>query len=232
MAQNKYREQIQNSVITPSDASWSKLNKKLTDHENSKKNKKRIFMKYAASLLFIISIGFYLLQGENELTPDEINARPEIEKSSLKPPVVDAAPETLIANRTIDSAVIKNTEPELLANKEIKYEALKNEDHKGEQNANSIKAEPNYLQTSSLTTINKKEQHNLDENFEVEALLKNASRNLERNIQYSNKSKISGMDLLGEIEDDLEKDSRRKLFEKVIITIKNPAELEITDRSN
>lgn len=232
MAQNKYREQIQNSVITPSDDSWSKLNKKLTDHEKSKKNKKRIFMKYAASLLFIISIGFYLLQGENELTPDEINARPEKERSSLKPPVVDAAPETFIANQTIDSAVIKNTEPGLLANNEIKYQALKNEDHEGIQNANSIKAEPNYLQTSSLTTLTKNEQHNQDEDFEVEALLKNASRNLERNIQYSNKSKISGMDLLGEIEDDLEKDSRRKLFEKVIITIKNPAELEITDRSN
>lgn len=231
MAQNKYREQIQNSVITPSDDSWSKLNKKLTDHEKSKKNKKRIFMKYAASLLFIISIGFYLLQGENELTSDKINAIPEVEQPTLKPPVIDAKPATFIANRTIDSAVIKNTETGLLANNKIKYEALKNEDHEEIQNTNSNKAEPNYLETSSLTTTPKNEQHNRDENFEVEALLKNASRNLER-IQYSNKSKISAMDLLGEIEDDLEKDSRRKLFEKVIITIKNPAELEITDRSN
>ena len=232
MAQNKYREQIQNSVITPSDASWSKLYKKLTDHENSKKNKKRIFMKYAASLLFIISIGFYLLQGENEISPNEINALPEVEQPTLKPPVVDALPESRMANPTSDSAVIKNTEPGLLANKEIKHEALKNEEHEGEQNANSIKADHDYLQTSSLTMTSKNEKHNLDENFEVEELLKNANRNLEQNIQYSNRSKISGMDLLGEIEDGLERDSRRKLFEKVIITIKNPTELEITDRSN
>jgi hypothetical protein len=107
--------------------------------------------------------------------------------------------------------------------------AIKNEDSL-EKDKNSQRVHE-YLATIPLSENSKDAQQNMSTEAEVDALLKNAILNIEKNDFYFSKSEISALDLLGEIEDNLEKDSRRKLFEKIIITIKNPTEIEITDRS-
>jgi hypothetical protein len=234
MEQNKYREQIQNSTIIPSDGSWDKLNKKLTHHDNDKINNKRLFMKYAASLLFIISIGFYFLPPENEISSDEIKASPKVDKSSIKSSVANTDPEPYPPSPTLNSTVIKKTVTKTQTDEIIYYkveESVANnyEDNKV-QNENSHKEVHDDSTTNTLFATSKN-VHNIDTEYEVEELLKNANLNIEKNDQYLNKTKISAMVLLEEIEDDLEKETRRKLFEKIIITIKNPTEIEITDRS-
>ena len=234
MEQNKYREQVQNGTIIPSDGSWDKLSKKLTDHDNDKINDKRLFMKYAASLLFIISIGFYFFQPENEISTDEIKASPKVEKSYIKSSVADSDSELYPAAPTLNPTVIKKREPEPQADIIINYEveesvAINNEDNKA-QNENSHKEVHDDFTTNTLM-VTSKDVRIADTEYEVEELLKNANLNIEKNDQYLNRTKINAMALLEEIEDDLEKETRRKLFEKIIITLKNPTEIEITDRS-
>lgn len=234
MEQNKYREQVQNSTIIPSDDSWDKLSKKLTDHDNDKINNKRLFMKYAASLLFVISIGFYFLPLENEISTDEFKASPKVDKSSIKSSVANSDTEPYPASPTLNSTVIKKTVPKTQLDEIIYYKveesvAINNEDNKL-QNENSHKEVYDDFTTNTLMATSKK-VHNADTDHEVEELLKNANLKIEKNDHYLNKTKISAMVLLEEIEDDLEKETRRKLFEKIIITIKNPTEIEITDRS-
>jgi hypothetical protein len=235
MEQNKYRERIQNSVIAPSDGSWEKLSKKLDKYDNDKKNNKRLFMKYAASMLIIISISFFFLPPENEISTDETTVSPEVGKTSIKPSVTNSGHEPYLASPTENSTVIKMSEPKPLANEIINYGveesvAVKNEDNI-EQNENSQRSVPKYYTTNTSKVTSKIVQQKIDTDYEVEELLKNAILNIEQNGQYLNKTKFSALDLLGEIENDLERDSRRKLFEKIIITIKNPTEIEITDRS-
>lgn len=56
--QDKYREEIQSRSIQPSEGSWEQLSKKLDAHENLQKTKKWGFLKYAAAILVIASVGF------------------------------------------------------------------------------------------------------------------------------------------------------------------------------
>ena len=98
-------------------------------------------MKYAASLLFIISFGFYFFQPENESSTDEIKASPKVEKSSIKSSVADSDPELYPAAPTLNPTVIIKREPEPQADEIINYEveesvAINNEDNKA-QNENS-----------------------------------------------------------------------------------------------
>ena len=235
MERNKYREQIQNSVCTPSEVSWEKLDKKLTDHDSRKINNKGLFMKYAVSVLLIVFASSYFFQAENEIARDKIKVSPEVEKSSVKPPATNSKPDTYSTSPTENSSRIKMMETNSPANKTINYEvkerlAIKNEDSM-EKDKNSQRVMPKYYATNPSNENSKITQQNVNTEDEVDALLKNAMLNIEKNDLYLNKSKISALDLLGEIEDDLEKDSRRKLFEKIIITIKNPTEIAITDRS-
>jgi len=234
MEQIKYREQVQNGTIIPSDDSWGKLSKKLTDHDNDKTNNKWLFMKYAASFLFIISFGFYFFQPENEILKDEIKESPKVENSSIKSSVADSDPELYPAAPTLNPTVIKKREPKPQADIIINYEveesvAINNEDDKA-QNENSHTEGHDDFTTNTLM-LTSKDVRVADTEYEVEELLKNANLNLEKNDHYLDKTKINAMALLEEIEDDLAKETRRKLFEKIIITIKNPTEIEITDRS-
>jgi len=233
MERNKYREQIQNSIVEPSEDSWEKLSKKLTDHD--KKNNKRLFMKYAISIFIITSLGFYLFQPDNEIPRDEIIVSPKVDKTSIKSSLANFEADTTLSAPTENSNVIKIKGTKLLANEIINYDvgermAPENEDNK-EQNKNSLREVHDYFTTNTLNETSKIELHNEDTYEEVEALLKSAYLNIEQNDQYLNEKTISAIDLLGEIEDGIEKDTRRKLFEKIIITIKNPTEIEITDRS-
>ncbi len=235
MERNKYRKQIHNSVCTPSDDSWGKLNKKLTDYDIDKRNNKQLFMKYAVSMLIIISVGFYFFQPENEITRDEIITSTKENKSPIKSSVVHSEPDHNLLPPTKNSSGIKIMEPKPLANKIINYDShekmtITSEDNM-EQNENPPTVVHENITSNALNENSKIVRQNVDPDYEVEELLKNANLNIEKNIPFLNITKISAMALLGEIEDDLEKDTRRKLFEKIIITIRNPTEIEITDRS-
>jgi hypothetical protein len=234
MERNKYREQIQNNVCMPSGDSWGKLDKKLTDDDNRKKNNKQLLIKYVASALIIISISSYFFQTENKITSDEIIASPKIEKTSVRSTVTNPETDVYPASPIENSSEIKMMETNSPINEKNNYKvnerlAIKNEDSI-EKDKNSQRVYE-YLATIPLSENSKDTQHYMGTEAEVDVLLKNATLNIEKNDRYFTKSEISALDLLGEIEDVLEKDSRRKLFEKIIITIKNPTEIEITDRS-
>ena len=227
MERNKYREKIQNSVCIPSDDSWEKLDMKLTDYQNNKKNSKWLLMKYAVSMLIIISVGFYFFQPENEIIQDEIITSTKENKSPIKSSVVLSETDPNLMPPTKNSSGIKITEPKPLAHKIINYDSHEKMTITGEDNMEQNENIPTrtIIETSIIT------QQTQDTDDEVEELLKYANLKMEKEGKYLDKTKISAMDLLGEIEYELEKDTRRKLFEKIIITIKNPTEIEITDRS-
>ena len=236
MEQYKYREQIQNSACTPSDDSWEKLNMKLTDYDNNKKNNKRLFMKYAVSVLIIISAGFYFVPSDDVITVEESIAVPNRNKTRIESSFANTETEPSEDSSTGNSIVLKKIESKPPANEITNYEveenlALKN-GYDGEKNENYNKEGDEYFKANTFSISSKITQHGADLDDEVEALLKNANLNIEKNGQYINITKISAIDLLGEIEDDIEKGNRRKLFEKIIITINNPTAIVITERSN
>jgi len=230
MEQNKYKEQIQNGSLSPSSDSWERLSKKLKVHENKQKNNKWHYIKYAVSILIIFSISLFFFKPKNDfskipvlkeqfqISPD-LNIETEtfiaepVEISPLIPPVENKPAAIKVTDHRVDEAVAQNTKIDIdkVISKTSEDESLSNE-----------KIENMSVLTSSISEVT---------DAEIDQLLNSATINLSRNSQNSFKTGLSAIDLLGEIEDDLEKDTRRKLFEKIIITIKNPTEIEITDRS-
>ena len=202
MERNKYREPIQNAGITPSSNVWERLNEKLEMHEKKQKNNKWIIIKYAASFIFILSVSFYFFRSENEINVPPItkeqqnkSSRFELETKTLIAAPIEISPVILserkepkvndAAAHEVEQTVVQNTKIDkdrVISNTEI------DKDHPEEKYENADKI----TKISEVT------------DSEIELLLKNATINLNGNSQYTNRTEISAIDLLVEVEDDLD----------------------------
>lgn len=224
--QDKYREEIQNRSIQPSEGSWNQLSKKLDAHEKLRKTKKWSFLKYVAAILLVASVGFYFFQPKNEIISEEKIENPASKEKLEKEPIINSKMEMLMADAEVVSAPVQqkkekeNTKPEYQPiEEEVVFE---NELVENTIISNQIEEKP------AIITVTNNEVTNT----EIEQLLKNAQIKAQNDSQNFDKKGLSAQALLVEVEDDLNKNLKDKLLQTIVANLKTPREITISDRGN
>ena len=237
MIRNKFQEQMQNRRIAPSSNSWKRLDEQLTARERKQKNKRwAYYTKYAAAVLIIISVSYKFYQVKNENEQDEIiianpTSKKQPEKSfkfNSNPDIITATP---IENPPIVQPKEHKTNVQKLINYEVQEKISFQNNKTSEENFMPEKYEYENLRTEKTENADVVVHHQEVTDNEIEELLQNANINLVKNGKNINKNEISANDLLGEVEYELQHEYKRKLFEKVIISLNRPKEIELTNRS-
>ena len=233
--QHKYRTQIKQRSITPSEEVWDKLSEKLSAQENLQKSKKWVLIKYAASILILISVGFYFFQPKNELIENEIIVTPTSEEQKIKLPVIDQVPEILITEPVEISPIISRPK--------IKPEISKVSNHNVEkavvfQNTTRVQEIKISIENIDKSIVIEKENSTIviasngeAIDTEIEQLLNKANIKLKINRQNFDKNVVSANTLLLEVEDDLDKDFKQKLYESIVKSLTNLKEV-VADNGN
>jgi len=235
--QHKFRKDLQNRKINPSGDSWDRLDKRLKTHNSGGKRKNWFFLKNAAVILVLISIGFYFFQQKKEVVFDPIVVSPTLDEEIKKQPEFIDKPKIEVAVspkselqkskkavQTTRSKTNNNSINESIAfdNSEIKLEGSKLEEDKLEANSETeISNEIVEVETFSDEQLM---------NIEIEQLLKNSQLKLSNNSHVSTKKRVSANALLYEVEDDLDKDLKKRIFETVVKMLKKPNEVAGTNR--
>ena len=233
MKQHNYRETLQNRTIKPSSGSWEKLNTKLTEHENKKTGRNWLFFKVASVILIFISVGFYFLEETDDMINSPIIVSPTLKEKLNTAPENNNVIQTEIAVTPGASTIIKQPiyEPNKVASNTVKIDFTEPMDKKSNS---SNKVNELGVLDSVTEVILITEDLNSDEQFideEVEKLLNESKIKLIVNGQISSKKVVDANVLLNSVEEDLYKDLKQKLIEKIANKLKNPKEV-ITSREN
>jgi len=235
--QHKYREELKNRSITPSEGSWEQLSNKMDAHENVKKGNNGLFLKYAAVFLVLISVGFYFLKPAKEIIKAPIIVAPTLKEDVKNIPQINEEPEVRVAESPKNKEVKEQSKQQSIIYPKInniESEALAlNEPKKQSPPSNTINVETDKVEmpTEEILIVEEHVEHQ-DVDAEVEQLLKTSKIKLTINRQISSKRVVSANALLAEVEDDLDKDFKEKLFKKIVNTVKTPRKVVITDRGN
>jgi len=235
--QQKYRTALQNRSIKPSEGSWDQLSKKMDAHENVKKGNKGLFLKYAAVILVLISIGFYFLKPVKDVVNEPIIVVPTVKEDIKKMPIINEETEVRVAESPKDKEVKEQPKQQPIVhpkNNNIQSEALalsKTKKQLPPLKIANIEAEMVEVPAKEILIVEASLKYQ-DVDAEVEQLLNTSKIKLIINRQISSKRAVSAHALLAEVEDDLDKDFKEKLFEKIVNTVKQPRKVVITDRGN
>lgn len=235
--QHKYKEALQNRSITPSEGSWEQLSEKMDAHENKGKGNYWLFLKYAAVILVLVSVGFYFFKPANEVIKTPIIVAPTLKEDIKNIPQINEEPEALVAESSKNTEVKKEQKQQPIIHPKInniESEAIAlNEPKEQAQPSNTINVEADKVETRTEEILIVEESLKYqDVDAEVEQLLNASKIKLTINRQISSKRVVSAHALLAEVEDDLDKDFKEKLFEKIVTTVKQPRKIVITDRGN
>lgn len=233
MKHDKYREALQKRSIKPSSDSWEKLNSSLTALEKKEKGRNWLFLKVASVILIFISVGFYFLQGNDDMmNSPEIVSPTFKEKPNAAPGVNDVEQSEIavtpggsaIKNQTIiDSNMTESSKVE------IAFTEQKRVSNISSKNLNELKAPDSLSEAILITETLHSEKQFIDD--EVEQLLYESKIKLIVNGEISTKKVVDANALLNSVEDDLYKDLKQKLIEKIANKLKNPKEV-VTSREN
>lgn len=233
MKQHNYRKALQNRAIKPSSDSWEKLNTKLIAQKNKEKGRNWLFFKVASVIIIFISVGFYFFQETENKNNAPIIASPTLKENLKTIPGISDPNESEIAltpeNSTINNQPIIDS---ILAESNL-VEVVFIEPVRAEVNSSIMRNEPvvsdsitgNILITESTNS----EEYTIDD--EVEKLLYKSKIKLMSNDQISSKKIVDADALLNSVEDDLYKDLKQKLIEKIANKLKNPKEV-VSSREN
>jgi hypothetical protein len=233
MKPHKYREDLQNRTISPSPDSWERLNGKLSSHENNNKGRNWLFLKIASAILVFISIGFYFLKQPQEIISPQKIAAPASKEKLNKIPVADDIIETEIAVTPKKVSSKKKTEIESIRNQEPVNEVAFTQPS-GHREISVIKNTEATMtdagkEETAGTEIVHPEELLIDD--EIEQLLSRSKIKLIVNGEISSKKLVNADALLNSVEDDLDKDLKQKLLEKIVNTIKKDKEV-VTSKEN
>lgn len=236
MKQDNYKEELQNRIVDPSSDAWERLQIKLDSQKNKEKGKKWPFIKYAAAVLILISVSLYISERNKEVVndPEIVMPSPKKDLNSIEKITID--PEANAQVEVAASSGISNSKQPIQtvqgAFPSTKDESVKEEvalaDTHNETGISAIQVTEKdvhdtlsqaYVQAEALPF----EEKTLED--EVAQLLSQSKIKLNLNDQISSKKTVSAHSLLNEVEDDLDKALKQKLFEKITNTIKNPKEV-------
>ncbi|MFD1293037.1 hypothetical protein ACFQ5N_04225 [Lutibacter holmesii] len=236
MEQHKLREKLQNRSIVPSKNSWDQLSQKLDTEESTQKTGKWWFLKYAAIFLMFFSVGLYFFKTNKPVVEVPVVVAPTLKEEVKKTPEIVVEPEIRVAETTVNS-VVKETQkkqPIILKNKEVENVAIAIRSTVETTESSKIITIENTsveIQTEEILVVEQPSEEEIL-NAEVEHLLNASKIKLRVNHQISKKRGVSASSLLADVEDDLDKDFKEKLVEKIITTLKTPRKIVITDRGD
>lgn len=228
MEQRKLREKLQQRSIVPSKNSWEQLSEKLEVQEDKKYQKTGLFLKYAAIILVLVSVGFYFLKPSKQTVETPIVTAPILKEKVKQTPEISTKLEIQVAEIPVNKEIINTSKTS--SNKEFVV-------------LNTAKEQLPVLETENLEIVPKEtladeilivEQLSDDELLDVEVvqLLKASKIKIRVNRQFSRKRVVSAQALLTEVEDDLDRDFKEKLVETIVTTLRKPRKVVITDRGN
>ncbi len=251
MAPIKFEENIKDKLekrtIEPSDLAWNKLSDKLDAQKGRSNNRKYWWLGIAASIVgvFLVSTLFFN-KSEEETVQQIIVETPinEIIKAQEKLPIENAVVENEESSKNEESkrqkeAVIntvkkegkrktftktnKSIKPktEIVANKVLEEEVIRNEDLSTINNQEIIAQIPELEKDKVLVT-----------DAEIELLLQGAQKDLVTNkIKTESAKTVDANLLLQDVETDLEKSFRDKVF-NTIITGYNTVKTAVVERND
>jgi len=233
MNPQKLREELQNRTIKPSPGSWEKLNGKLSSHENNNKGSNWLFLKVAAVILVFVSVGFYFLKQPQEIISTPIIVAPTSKEKFDKIPGADDVIETEVATAPNASTSKKKTIIESNSNgKNTEVVALVEPYNKSENSAMKNTEEVlDHLEIKEVKSAGliAAEDQSIDD--EIDQLLYKSKIKMIVNGQISSKKLVNSNALLNSVEDDLDKDLKQILLEKIVNTIKKEKEV-VTSKEN
>lgn len=236
MEQHRLREKLQKRSIVPSENSWDQLSEKLDVHESVSKNGTWGFLKYAAIFLMITTVGLYFFKSNKDVIETPVVVAPILNEEVNKLPEIKADPEIKVAETKVNP-VLKIEEKKqsiILKNKEVQnIDIAFNKSEKSIEPSKIINIEtvPVEMPTEDILVVEQAYEAEILE-AEVDQLLRASRIKLNVNREMSSKRTVIARDLLSEVEDDLDKDFKEKLVEKIIYTLKNPKKVFVTDREN
>lgn len=225
----KYREVLQNRTLEPSKDSWEILEKKLARLENKKRRHYAPLFKYAAVILVLISLGVYFYQPGEEIEKMQEIVAPSLDENLRSLPQVDDGPKTEVATS------VKISTPKETPKKNDAIQSKKTIIPEGEIALKIPEIDVKMPETMIVerldTNVPGGSISGYEEGFsneqaiedEIDQLLQQSQINLNKGNSETKKIVNAGA-LLDEIEDDLDKALKQKLFEKIIKTVKNPKE--------
>ena len=235
MELNNFKERIQNGRITPSEGSWGELSERLSSHEKQKKTNKMVWFKYAATIAILLTVGIYFLRPTKNVIERKISTTPILQSPSSK--ISEATQEIVVAELSTNEnkSEVNSEENNSIEAKSIAFSESENYADQSDKIAGQIESVNNGSDEFQIEEISSEiiiTENKIVTDKEIDALLKNALLKIEQSDKSIDQSKITGNSLLGEVEYEIEHEYKRKLFEKVIITLNRPKEIELTDRSN
>ena len=235
MELNNFKERIQNGRIAPSEGSWGELSERLSSHEKQKKTNKMVWFKYAATIAILLTVGIYFLRPTKNVIERKISTTPILQSPSSK--ISDATQEIVVAELSTNEnkSEVNSEENNSIEAKSIAFSESKNyagQSDKITGDIESVNNGTNEFQVEEISSEIIIIENKIVTDKEIDVLLKNALLKIEQSDKSIDQSKITGNSLLGEVEYEIEHEYKRKLFEKVIITLNRPKEIELTDRSN
>lgn len=233
MKEDKYREALQDRTIEPSSGSWDKLSSQLDAQEAQSKNRNWSFLKVAAVILLVISIGFYFNRPEKEIIEEPVLVAPQVIEIQKTSPDVDDlnSTETASKPKTVEiepAPFIDSAQQESIAVKvNFKQPIIQNEDSPIE--VERVTALDSVTEAILLTESFDSEEQFIDD--EIEELLNKSRIKLVINGEISSRKVVDANALLDAVEEDIYKDLKQKLIEKISNTLKNPKEV-VTSRDD
>lgn len=233
MKEDKYREALQDRTIEPSSGSWDKLSSQLDAKEAQSKNRNWSFLKVAVGILLVISIGFYFNRPEKEIIEEPVLVAPQVIEIQKTSPDVDDlnSTETASKPKTVEiepAPFIDSAQQESIAVKvNFKQPIIQNEDSPIE--VERVTALDSVTEAILLTESFDSEEQFIDD--EIEELLNKSRIKLVINGEISSRKVVDANALLDAVEEDIYKDLKQKLIEKISNTLKNPKEV-VTSRDD
>ena len=227
------KKHLQQRTIQPSADAWNTLDKRLTDFEKTKKYNYWPFLRYAAAILMVASIGFYFYgKKEKELEVveqpvlklEEHKTQPIIEEISNGIAISEEEKEEEVPAKTVAKEASETT----VRRKQVNELTILNTQHPATQiavvEAQNFEVESlenqKIKEVIALVETIKSEKGEITE-LEIEQLLTNALKSSKARKGVQDK-RINSADLLADIEYDLDKDFKNRLFEAIVKTLKEP----------
>jgi hypothetical protein len=234
--ENDYKKMLQERTFEPSKDSWKTLDEKLTAFENKRKAKKWQFFKYAASILLMVSVGVYFIQTKEQKEKSIIVEQPIIKIKELHKDFSNSEPKEVVTEVIKEAELKPSIKKTLIVNTEVLKKENKLKTNKkilinpkggiivGEISSNfkiyTIKTKT--IKEFVVLAQNIEKKNGKVSDAEIELLLEQAYKSLIVERKNIKKVSFKGADLLAEIEYDLDKDFKARLFEAIVNTLKDP----------
>lgn len=225
---NYHNNHLQKRTIQPSEDAWNTLEKRLSDFEKTKKQNKWTFLRYAAAIIIFVAVGVYFFGNKEKQI--EIVEQPvlKVKEHKIQPKIqenqnVIATLEEEIPNKIVQKSKVKNA----INIQQSNQIAVSKTSNKSEAVVNTQTLGIDTLENQKIKEFvalveNIKKEKGEVTDLEIDQLLVAAQKSLITARKTGQNNKFNSADLLADVEYDLDKDFKNRLFEAIVNTLKEP----------